>query len=129
VSAGERGFAIVVDEVRHVIEVTYPAHPSAEDVERYRSEIKDAIARMRGPWDCMVDQRPLAVLPPGLVEEVAALNAYAEKHGMRRAARVVSSAVATLQSARMMRQAALSTEVRTFATREAAADWLASKPR
>jgi hypothetical protein len=118
------GFVVQVDDDRELIEVTYPAHPTKEDIARYRIEIKRAISDIGRSWDCLVDQRPLTVMPPELVEEVSALNAYAEKHGMRRSARVVSSAVATLQSSRMARNASLHAEVKTFTSPEAAREWL-----
>ncbi len=117
-------FIIRVDRKRQLIEVAYPPHPTAADVADYVVSIKDAIEHMAGEWDCLVDQRQLKVMPPALVAEVATLNAWAEKRRMRRSARVVASAVATLQTQRMAREASLHAEVRSFSSREEAIAWL-----
>jgi hypothetical protein len=117
-------FEIRVDRVLELIEVVYPAHPTADEVADYVVAIRRAIESMKGPWDCLVDQRRLKVMPPELVAQVSGLNAWAERHRMRRSARVVASAVASLQANRMAREASLSAEVRSFTSRPEALAWL-----
>jgi hypothetical protein len=117
-------FDIVVHEADSIIEVIYPETPTAADVEDYVRRIKEAIARRRGPWSCLVDQRRLHVLSDTLYERIAGLNAYAQERGMKQSARVVASAVATLQATRMRRQAALTSPVKSFTSRDDAIAWL-----
>jgi hypothetical protein len=117
-------FEIVVHDVGSIIEVIYPHRPTVEDVGEYLIRIKTVIAEHNGPWSCLVDQRQLSVLSDSLYEEIAALNVYAQRHGMKQSARVVSSAVASLQTARMYRQSSLQLPVRTFTDRDEALAWL-----
>jgi hypothetical protein len=117
-------FRIVVHAEPRVIEIVYPPTPTADDVATYVREIQTTIGRQTGPWGCLVDQRELAVMQPELADRVSSLNAYAVKHGMVRSARVVRSAVANLQAARIGRDAGV--ELRAFSSREEAWKWLAS---
>jgi hypothetical protein len=117
-------FEIVVHKADSIIEVIYPETPTQEDVEDYVSKVKKAIAGQRGPWSCLVDQRRLHLMPDALYEQVTGLNAFAQQHGMTQSARVVSSAVATLQATRMQRHAAIKRPVRTFTSRDDAIAWL-----
>lgn len=112
-----------------IIEVVYPAQPTAPEVVDYSSRIRKEIDLMRGRgWSCLVDQRQLIVMDPALVDRIAELNAYAQKRGMKRAARVVTSAIGRLQSARVMRDAALRTDFRVFTSRDEALAWLKGPP-
>src|SRR5689334_23265394 len=109
-----------------VIEVVYPAHPTAADVADYVEEMKRTIDAHRDePWVCLVDQRNLTRMDSGLVEKVASLNAYAQAYGMCRSARLVASEGAALQAQRIAERASLSSAVATFTTREDALAWLA----
>jgi hypothetical protein len=117
-------FEIRVDRTRQLIEIVYPAQPTPDDIVVYVAEIQSAIASMNCDWDCLVDQRQLKVMPPELVEQVGFLNAWAAERRMRRSARVVAGAVASLQASRMAREVSLSTKVRSFASREEAIAWL-----
>jgi hypothetical protein len=120
-------FDIVVHEADAIVEVVYPENPTQEDVDDYVGRVKKIIAGRQGPWSCLVDQRQLNLMPDRRYEQVAALNAYAQQHGMKQSARVVSrraAAVATLQTTRMRRQASLSRPVRTFTSRDDAIAWL-----
>jgi hypothetical protein len=120
-------FDIIVHEVDSIVEVVYPENPTLQDVEDYVTRVKKIIARRKGPWSCLVDQRRLNLMPDDLYEQVAALNTYAQQHGMKQSARVVSkaaAAVASLQTTRMQRQAALNRPVRTFTSRDEAIEWL-----
>jgi hypothetical protein len=120
-------FDIVVHESDAIIEIVYPENPTKEDVKDYADRVKKIIAKQTGPWSCLVDQRRLHLMPDPLYEQVAALNVFAQQHGMKQSARVVSgpvAAVATLQTKRMHRQAALSRPVRTFTSRDEALGWL-----
>jgi hypothetical protein len=118
-------FEIRIDRPRQIIEVVYPARPTSDDVAAYVVAIQSAIVSMEGDWDCLVDQRQLKLMAPALVEEVAVLNTWAEQRRMRRSARVVSGAVASLQATRMAREASLRAKVRSFVSREEAIAWLA----
>jgi hypothetical protein len=117
-------FEIRIDRAQQLIEIVYPARPTPEDIATYVVAIQSAIVSMNGDWDCLVDQRQLKVMPPALIEQVGFLNAWAEERGMRRSARVVASAVATLQANRMAREASLHVKVRSFASRDEALAWL-----
>lgn len=120
-------FEIVVHEADAIVEVVYPEKPTEEDVDDYVGRVKKIIALQQGPWSCLVDQRQLNLMPDSLYEQAASLNAYAQEHGMKRSARVVSSAtaaVATLQTIRMHSQASLNLPVRTFTSRDDAIAWL-----
>jgi hypothetical protein len=117
-------FTITVHKALRVIEVVYPASPTAADVADYLYRVRVAILDQEGPWRCLVDQRALKLMPTELVEHLAELNTYASQHGMERSARVVSGALATLQSHRIAREAELAQRVRTFTDREQALAWL-----
>jgi hypothetical protein len=123
------GFRIVVHtDVRpRIVEVIYPATVTAPDVEAYVQRIKVTMDQQKTEWACLVDQRNLTVLPPELVEKIASLNAYAQKRRMIKTARVVSSAVASLQAARISRDSLRTeTPLRTFTSRDEALAWLTS---
>jgi hypothetical protein len=118
-------FRIHWHEAEEILEVIYPAAPTQPEVDEYARAIRARIDALGGRrWACLVDQREVGAMPPEIVEVVADLNAYAQQHGMRRAARVVSSAVARLQSTRLVREAMLRTEFRVFESREEAMEWL-----
>jgi hypothetical protein len=118
------GFDIKVDAEARIVEITYPARPTDPEIEAYVREIKAVMDKQPKGWRCLVDQRQLAVMPPDLVDKVAELNAYGVKRGMARAARVIATSVANLQTARMARQAALVVPIKTFTSRDAAMAWL-----
>lgn len=123
------GFEITVHRSTRILEVRYPERPSETDVREYLRAARLAIdEELQGkPWRCLVDQRALAVMPPTLASEVQALNEYAEEKGMVRSARVVSTAVAALQVARLARTA-LAAPVKAFRDRQAALTWLTEQP-
>jgi hypothetical protein len=58
------------------------------------------------------------------VSVMAKLNAYAQLKGMKRSARIVSTAASGLQAWRMTKQAMLSIPARTFESRGEALSWL-----
>jgi hypothetical protein len=118
------GFEISVNEREQIVEITYPARPSDSEIDAYVRDIKAVMDRLPKGWRCLVDQRQLAVMAPELVEKVAALNAYGAGRGMARAARVIATSVANLQTARMARQASLEVPIKTFTSRDAALAWL-----
>jgi hypothetical protein len=119
-------FQVSADYEARLLEVVYPAEPSPGDVAAYTTRTKALIESFRGPWDCLVDQRQLVAIPARVVGHITSLNAYAAQNGMRRCARVVTSAVSTMQAHRIAQEAALGQSVRTFATREQALAWLRS---
>ena len=120
------GFRITHHPERRIIEVVYPPSPTLEDVAVYKVEIGRLIevAAAQGAWCCLVDQRELKVLDPNLVDPIASMNALAHGRGMRRSARLVKGALATLQAGRIARTADLGGLVRTFEDREQALAWL-----
>jgi hypothetical protein len=117
-------FEIHIHDADNIIEVVYPPQPTAADVATYVEKIRAVIVIRHAPWRCLVDQRALQVLPPELLEELAALNRFAGEHGMERAARVVSTAVSTLQAMRLAREAQVKVPIRTFTQRDDALAWL-----
>lgn len=122
------GFQIIVHEHPPIVEVVYPATPTAADVARYISEIRKVMeaASRKGDWLCLVDQRNLKLMDPKLVEHIASMNAFARNHGMKRSARVVAGALAALQAGRMARNASVGNALRTFDNRDEALAWLSS---
>jgi hypothetical protein len=120
------GFVIKVDAAAGIVEITYPARPTDSEIDVYVREIKAVMDVQPKGWRCLVDQRQLAVMAPELVDKVAQLNAYGVKRGMARAARVIATSVANLQTARMARQASLEVPIKTFTSRDAAMAWLKS---
>ena len=118
-------FRIEWHEGDGILEVVYPAAPTLGDVDTYAREVRARIEALAGrPWSCLVDQRVVGAMAPEAVQVIAELNAYAQATGMVRTARVVGSAVARLQSTRMVREAALRTEFRVFESRDEALTWL-----
>ncbi|WP_434383600.1 STAS/SEC14 domain-containing protein [Melittangium boletus] len=117
-------FQITVHEADRIIDVVYPPQPSAEDVEDYLKRIRETILRVGSPWSALVDQAHLRVMPPDMVATMASLNAFAQHHGMRRSARVVTDPASGLQAWRMTKRALLTIPTQTFETREAALAWL-----
>src|SRR5579871_4003006 len=116
---------IRLHEGDRILEVVYPAQPTAAEVDSYAQSIRRYIDHLGGrSWSCMVDQTQLQVMDPAHVDRIAELNSYAQARGMTRAARVVTSAMARLQSQRVMREAALKTEFRIFSSRDEALSWL-----
>lgn len=100
----ESEFEIVVHGRERILEVRYPAKPTAQSYARYETAVRAAIEAWRGPWDCLVDQSALKLMPPELPPQIAVLNAWARGKGMRSTARVVTdSAVAELQVNRILR--------------------------
>ena len=118
-------FEIHAHEADAIVEVVYPAKPTQADVDDYVRRIHTMIEGGKLPaakWKCLVDQRNLPVLPPELVNQLATLNLYAQRHGMVKSARVVSTVVAGLQAQRMAREGQL--PLSSFETREEALAWL-----
>lgn len=117
-------FQITVHAQDRILEVVYPPQVTAEDLAEYLSDVKKAIASLGGEWSALVDQSQLRVMPTDVVSAMASLNAYAQLHGMKRSARVVSDAPSGLQAWRMTKRAMLTIPTRTFETRGEALDWL-----
>lgn len=115
-------FEIHVHELDEILEVVYPAKATQAEIDDYVRRVRAAIDARKGPWKCLVDQRNLPVLPPELVDQLAALNLYAQRHGMVKTARVVSTVVAGLQAQRMAREGQL--PLASFEAREDALAWL-----
>src|SRR5512140_2149262 len=110
-------------DVLPIVEVVYPAKPSAAEIAEY-----DARARMivdgqrRRPFCVLADQRAIVVMPPELVAMLVELNTYAAARGMLRTARLISSAMGGLQTQNLAREHRF--EVRAFESRDAALVWL-----
>jgi hypothetical protein len=117
-------FDIRIEAKANIVEVIYPASPTAGDVADYVVRMKAIIASQRPGWKCLVDQRALVVMPPDLVSELVVLNALAQTAGMARSARLVATAISNLQATRIKSEAKLAVPARSFSTREAALVWL-----
>jgi hypothetical protein len=118
------GFSIV-EHAGPILEFVYPSDPSVAEVAAYVNDVRRLIDQQDAPWCCLVDQRKLPVMPREVVDAVKGLNAYAAQRGMRKTARLVTSAVASLQAARFAREVRLVDTLRTFTSRAAALAWLA----
>ncbi len=117
-------FQITVHAQDRILEVVYPPQVTAEALAEYQGDVKKAIAGLAGDWSALVDQSQLRVMPSDVVSAMASLNAYAQLHGMKRSARVVSDAPSGLQAWRMTKRAMLTIPTRTFETRGEALAWL-----
>lgn len=117
-------FQITVHAQDRILEVVYPPQVTAEDLAEYLGDVKKAIAGLGGEWSALVDQSQLRVMPTDVVSAMASLNAFAQLHGMKRSARVVSDAPSGLQAWRMTKRAMLTIPTRTFETRGEALEWL-----
>jgi SpoIIAA-like len=117
-------FQITVHEADRILEVVYPSQPSQADVDDYLARVRTAIEAFGGEWSALVDQSQLRVMPSPMVAVMAKLNAFAQLKGMKRSARIVSTAASGLQAWRMTKQAMLSIPARTFESREDALQWL-----
>ena len=118
-------FQIKLHPRDRIIEVVYPAAPTAADVGDYLMEMKQLIDQQDGKWFCLVDQRSLTQLPAELLDQVAVANSYAVLHGMQRSARIVSSTVAASQASSIAKNVGtIKVKVQTFADRETAIGWL-----
>jgi hypothetical protein len=118
------GFEIA-EHAGPILEFVYPEHPTLAEVAGYVKDVRRLVDRQHAPWCCLVDQRKLPVMPQEFVETVKALNAYAAERGMRKTARLVNSAIASLQATRFAREVKLTEALRTFTSRAAALAWLA----
>jgi hypothetical protein len=119
-------FEIIEHREERILEIRYPSHPTAHDIDAYVTAARQAIDRFSAPWSCLVDQQALVVLPQELAGQVTELNAYAAQRGMKQSARVISSAVAALQVSRLAKDG-IPVPVRTFNDRSAAFAWLRSQ--
>jgi hypothetical protein len=117
-------FQIIVHEPERILEVIYPPQPTVADLDDYLARVKEAIEKLAGDWSALVDQSQLRVMPAHMVSAMAKLNAYAQLKGMKRSARIVSTAASGLQAWRMTKQAMLSIPARTFEARDEALAWL-----
>jgi hypothetical protein len=117
-------FQIIVHESDRILEVIYPPHPSTADLDDYLTRVKETIEGLNGDWSALVDQSQLRVMPSTMVAAMAKLNAYAQLKGMKRSARIVSTAASGLQAWRMTKQAMLNIPARTFESRLDALHWL-----
>ncbi|MFP2957950.1 STAS/SEC14 domain-containing protein [Myxococcus sp. 1LA] len=117
-------FQITVHSQDRILEVVYPPQVTTADLAEYLADVKKAINDLDGEWSALVDQSQLRVMPSDVVTAMASLNAFAQLHGMKRSARVVSDAPSGLQAWRMTKRAMLSIPTRTFETRGEALQWL-----
>lgn len=105
-SSAAADWVITVHRDVRIIEVRYPAAPTADALDRYEVAIRKAIREMNGEWDCLVDQRAMPVLSTEVSARIAELIAWARQNGMRHAARVVKrGSMATLQAKQLLREA------------------------
>ncbi|MFL5345387.1 MAG: STAS/SEC14 domain-containing protein [Hyalangium sp.] len=117
-------FQIIVHQPDRILEVIYPSQPTQADVDDYLARVRTEIEALAGDWSALVDQSQLRVMPSNMVAVMAKLNAYAQLKGMKRSARIVSTAASGLQAWRMTKQAMLTIPARTFEAREEALNWL-----
>jgi len=115
---------IIVHKPDRILEVIYPSQPTQADVDDYLARVRTEIEALAGDWSALVDQSQLRVMPSNMVTVMAKLNAYAQLKGMKRSARIVSTAGSGLQAWRMTKQAMLTIPARTFESREDALNWL-----
>lgn len=115
---------IIVHQPDRILEVIYPSQPTQADVDDYLVRVRTEIEALAGNWSALVDQSQLRVMPSNMVTVMAKLNAYAQLKGMKRSARIVSTAGSGLQAWRMTKQAMLTIPARTFENREDALNWL-----
>jgi hypothetical protein len=113
-------------EILPIVEIVYPEKPTDADIAQYDARAREIVdAQRRHPFCVLADQRSVRVMSPELVSMLLELNAYAAERGMRRTARVVSSAMGGLQTHRLAREKRF--EVRAFESRDEALLWLREK--
>jgi hypothetical protein len=117
-------FQITVHEPDRILEVVYPPQPTQGDVDEYLARVRTTIEAFNGEWSALVDQSQLRVMPSNMITIMAKLNAFAQLKGMKRSARIVSTAASGLQAWRMTKQAMLNIPARTFESRADALHWL-----
>ncbi|MDY7227250.1 STAS/SEC14 domain-containing protein [Hyalangium rubrum] len=117
-------FQIIVHQPERILEVIYPPQPTTADLDDYLARVREIIDGLGGDWSALVDQSQLRVMPSQWVAAMAKLNAYAQLKGMKRSARIVSTAASGLQAWRMTKQAMLNIPARTFESRPEALHWL-----
>lgn len=117
-------FQIIVHQPDRILEVVYPSQPTQADVDDYLARVRTEIEGLAGDWSALVDQSQLRVMPSNVVAVMAKLNAFAQLKGMKRSARIVSTAASGLQAWRMTKQAMLTIPARTFEHRDDAIAWL-----
>jgi hypothetical protein len=114
-------FVITVHLAERVIEVKYPRRPTIDNFRKYDREVRATIERVGPPWHCLVDQSALGAFAPELTPLIAELNHWAATKGMRRTARVIdSSAIAELQTQRVLREGGVAAIAHIFRTRDEA---------
>ncbi len=114
----------IVHQPDRILEVIYPSQPTQADLDDYLARVRTEIESLAGDWSALVDQSQLRVMPSHMVAAMAKLNAFAQLKGMKRSARIVSTAASGLQAWRMTKQAMLTIPARTFESREEALHWL-----
>jgi hypothetical protein len=114
----------IVHPPDRILEVIYPSQPTQADLDDYLARVRTEIESLAGDWSALVDQSQLRVMPSHMVAAMAKLNAFAQLKGMKRSARIVSTAASGLQAWRMTKQAMLTIPARTFESREEALHWL-----
>ncbi len=121
-------FVVLVHEDERIVEVHYPARPTEANYSAYETEIRAAIEKIGGVWDCLVDQTALKALAPEFPPRIADLNTWARGKGMRKTARVVAeSAIGELQGARILRDSGVRDVGAIFKSRDDAWAFLRGK--
>ena len=124
----DAAFTVILHPQERILEVHYPAKPTPDTFDAYDRDVRKAIERLGGTWDCLVDQTRLQALSPELTPRVAELNHWARGKGMQRTARVVSqSAIAELQSRRILRESGNEDVGRVYHSRDEAWKALTAK--
>jgi hypothetical protein len=117
-------FELRIHTQPRVIEVVYPAQPSALEIGDYVARLRKAIDEQGGPWRGLVDQRNLQNLGADLLGALKVTNHYAAGHGMIRLARLVPDAIGTLSAWRVGNEAKLKIPVEIFQSRDEAWSWI-----
>jgi hypothetical protein len=113
-------FIVRVHERENILEVVYPASPTLESFQRYERAVRAAVMRMRKPYACLIDLRPVGLVPPDLQAAGTALTQWASAQGLGRLARVIKeSTLAEMQAQRAFRNTGLKA-AGVFRTREEA---------
>ena len=117
-------FEVTIHPEKQILEIVYPAQPTAADIAAYGAELERIIGGLRGGWASLVDQRQLEAMPSELLRAIAVLNRWAEAHRMQRSARVVADRAAGMSSWRIAREGSVRVPIRSFDSREEALAWL-----
>jgi hypothetical protein len=120
----KKGFLVEVDTRRAIVKVKVWGFWTVEDGQAYVDEFKRRAAKVIGrPWYVLADISEFSAQKPEVQALVEQTMAYARKHGLVKAANLVSSTLGKMQISRLSQAMGLP-EFSFFQTERQAIEWL-----